>query len=138
MSHPTRILKVAAVLAVTALLARAQTTDVAALAATLVWAQPEEGHRVLGELLKRGAPALKELTALVQAPGQGEDAVARSALNGLALATGSGAAEGERALVSAALLDALQQPADPEVHAFFIAQLNSWVAMRRCRCWLPV
>jgi HEAT repeat protein len=123
--HPTRILKIFAVAAVTALTAWAQPqTPVPELAAKLVWAPPEDGRKILAELLQRGAPALRELTALVKAPGQGEDAGGRAALNGLALAAAEGAAEAQRALVAGALLEGLQQPADPEIHAFFIAQLQ--------------
>jgi len=114
----------AAVVAGLATWSRAQ-TPVPELAAKLVWAQPDEGRKTLDEFLKRAAPALKELTGLIKAPGQGEDAGARSAVHGLAFSVGAvGTAEAQRLLVSTALIEALQQPADPEVHAFFIAQLQ--------------
>jgi HEAT repeat protein len=99
-------------------------TPVADLAAKLVWAEPAAGRQALTELLRRGAPALRELTALVKAPGQGEDAGARAALHGLALTVNSGADEAARVLFSGVLIEALQPPVDPEVQAFFIAQLQ--------------
>ncbi len=123
MNGPTRrMARVAAAAAALALWAGAQ-TPVPELAAKLLWPQPEEGRKALQELLQRGAPALGELTALVKPPGQGDDAGARAALHGLALSAAGGDAA-VRALVSGALLAALQQPGDPEVHAFFIAQLQ--------------
>ncbi len=100
------------------------TTPVPELAAQLVWAQPEVGRRILAELLQRGTPALHELVALVKAPGRGEDAGARSGLNGLALSVGNDATEEQRALVSEAMIEGLRQAADPDVQAFFIAQLQ--------------
>ncbi|MBN2449061.1 MAG: DUF1080 domain-containing protein [Lentisphaeria bacterium] len=103
-----------------------QPQAVAEIAAKLLWAQPEEGHRALEQLVRRGAPAIRELCALVKAPGTGDDAGARSALQGLALTLRDDTAPAERALVSGVFVEALRGAGDPEVRAFFVAQLQ-WI-----------
>ena len=123
-SSPGQAQTVAAVAAAVVTPSVAAEPSVAALASELVWAKPADGKRILEALLARGALALREVTAGVRAPGQGEDAGVRSALHGLALAVGDGTREAERAMLAGVLLEALEGPADPEVLSFFVAQLQ--------------
>ena len=71
-----------------------------------------------------GPAAVADVCALVLPPGAGDDSAARFALNGLAVRAGRPGAEKERRLVSRVLLDAVRGPADREVRAFLISQLE--------------
>jgi HEAT repeat protein len=122
---PTRqILGIATVAAMIGAGVSAQPVDRAAQAATLVWPDAATGRRLVAEMLAEGAPAIRAVIAALKAPGQGEEAGARATLNAMAFAVNSGADESRRALVSAALIEGLQQPADPEIGAFLIAQIQ--------------
>ena len=124
MAHMKRILGVAALAIMTGWSASAQPVDRAAQAAKLVFADAVEGQRIVAEMLAEGAPAIKAVIASLKAPGQGEDAGPRATLHAMTFAVNSGADEARRTLVSTALLEGLQQPLDPEIQAFLVAQIQ--------------
>ena len=76
------------------------------------------------ELVKLGPAGLADTFARVLAPGAGNDAKARFAVNGLAVYVTRAGAEPERQLFVKALLAALGTSIDKQVASFFISQVQ--------------
>lgn len=83
-----------------------------------------EGRQVVGEIVKLGPGAVKELAGMLVAPGEGDDVKARTALNGLAMHVTRPGAEAERAMVAGALIEAMQAQGDVEVKRFLVSLLQ--------------
>ena len=77
------------------------------------------------EILKLGPAAIREVCGHVLAPGAGDDAKARFAVNGLAVYVTRPGAENERALFAQALLASLARSRDKNVAAFFLSQVQA-------------
>lgn len=77
------------------------------------------------EILKLGPAAIQEVCGRVLAPGAGDDAKARFAVNGLAVYVTRPGAEIERALFARALLASLAGSRDKNVTAFFLSQVQA-------------
>ncbi len=77
------------------------------------------------EILRLGPAAVREVCGRVLAPGAGDDAKARFAVNGLADYLTRSGAESERALFARALLAALAGSRDKNVAAFLLSDLAS-------------
>jgi HEAT repeat protein len=77
------------------------------------------------EILKLGPAAVQEICGRVLAPGAGDDARARFAVNGLAFYVMRAGAESERALFARALLASLTGSRDKNVAAFFLSQVQA-------------
>ena len=122
-----RIRHIAAVTAAAmqiSLLCAAQTA-IPELLSQLEWAKPDVGRKVIAEFLKRGEAAVAELTKLLDPPGKdSDDAKVRFALHGMAVATMTGKAEAQRAVLAKGLITALNTRTEPEVRAFLIRQLQ--------------
>ncbi|MCU0243991.1 MAG: hypothetical protein MUE80_04460, partial [Acidobacteria bacterium] len=76
------------------------------------------------ELVALGPGGLARTLALVLPPGEGNDAKARFAVNGLAVHVTRAGAESERRMFAGALLSALATSGDKTVAAFFMTQLQ--------------
>ncbi len=76
------------------------------------------------EILKLGPAAVREICGRVLAPGAGDDAKVRFAVNGLAFYVTRPGAENERALFVRSLLASLAGSRDKNVAAFLLAQVQ--------------
>ncbi|HVP90199.1 MAG TPA: family 16 glycoside hydrolase, partial [Terriglobales bacterium] len=97
---------------------------VAALVARFPAADAADRDGLADAVLGLGPAAVADVCALVLPPGAGDDSAPRFAVNGLAVRAGRPGAEKDRRLVSRALVDAVRGPADKEVKAFLISQLE--------------
>ncbi len=77
------------------------------------------------EILKLGPAAIQEVCGRVLAPGAGDDAKARFAVNGLAFYVTRPGAEGERTLFIRSLLASLAGSRDKNIAAFFLSQVQA-------------
>ncbi|OGD23916.1 MAG: hypothetical protein A2Y70_03955 [Candidatus Aminicenantes bacterium RBG_13_64_14] len=77
------------------------------------------------EILKLGPAAIREICGRVLAPGEGDDAKARFAVNGLAVYVTRPGAESERAVFARALLASLAGSRDKNVAAFLLSQIQA-------------
>jgi len=102
--------------------------DAPSPAAALVDKMPadtaEDGQKIAADLVKLGPAGVKEVAQMLLAPGTGNDAKPRFALNGLAYYVTRPGAETERAMMAAALLEALDAATDPLVKSFLISLLQ--------------
>jgi HEAT repeat protein len=85
---------------------------------------PAKRDAFCAEVLKLGPGGVAEVCARVLPPGKGDDARARFAVNGLAVYATRPGAEGERIVVSRALLESLGRTRDANVAAFLLSQLQ--------------
>jgi HEAT repeat protein len=85
---------------------------------------PSARDGLCAEILKLGQAAAQEVCGRVLAPGAGDDAKARFAVNGLAVYVTRPGAESERALLVRALLAALARNPDKQVAAFLLSQIQ--------------
>ena len=85
---------------------------------------PATKDALCAEILKLGPDAVAEVCARVVAPGKGDDARARFAVNGLTVHVTRPGAETERSIFTSALLGALAKTEDEHVAAFFISQVR--------------
>ncbi len=97
---------------------------VAALVARFPAANAADRDALADAILVLGPAAVADVCARVLPPGAGDDSASRFTLNGLAVRAGRPGAEKDRRLVSRALIDGIRGPADKEVKAFFISQLE--------------
>ncbi len=75
-------------------------------------------------IIKAGPAAIEKICRLVMPAGKGDDAPARFAIDGLSAYVMRPGAGKERGLFVGALLRALDAPADPEVRAFLVSQVQ--------------
>jgi HEAT repeat protein len=87
-------------------------------------ASAADRDRLAAEILELGPAAVAEVCGRVLPPGEGDDSVARYALNGLAIYAARPGGENDRRLVSRAILDATARVANKEVKAFLISQVQ--------------
>jgi HEAT repeat protein len=85
---------------------------------------PAEKDALCAEILKLGPAAIAEACARVRPPGEGDDARARFAVNGLAVHVMRPEAEPERRVFVDVLLEALARARDKDVAAFFLSQVQ--------------
>jgi stage V sporulation protein SpoVS len=84
----------------------------------------EHTAKLMAEILETGAPGIAQFCDRVVAPGTGNDAQARMALESLAQYAGAPNRENNRKVVESALLTAIEKATDKEVKAFFIRRLQ--------------
>jgi HEAT repeat protein len=96
----------------------------APLLARLPSADAADRDAVCAKILRLGPAALEGVCARVLPPGAGDDSAARYALDGLAVYVTRAGGEAERALFARAVAAALVRPADKEVKAFLISELQ--------------
>ena len=99
-------------------------SPVAALVDKMPADTAEDGWKIAADLVKLGPAGVKELAQMLLAPGTGNDAKPRFALNGLAYYVTRPGAESERAMMAAALLEALDAAKEPLVKSFLISLLQ--------------
>jgi len=85
---------------------------------------PSEKDALAEELIGLGPEAVLDICGRVLAPGQGDDARARFALNALAVHVTRPGAEARRRLFAGALLKGLEADRHAEVKAFLISQIQ--------------
>jgi len=86
---------------------------------------PSARDGLCAEILKLGPAAVQEVCGRVLAPGAGDDAKVRFAVNGLAVYVTRPGAESERALFARALLASLAGSKDKNVSAFLLSQVQA-------------
>jgi HEAT repeat protein len=86
---------------------------------------PSAKDGLCAEVLRLGPTAVQEVCGRVLAPGAGDDAKARFAVNGLAVYVTRPGAEGERALFVRALLASLAGSRDKNVASFLLSQIQA-------------
>ena len=90
----------------------------------LTWADPVAGHKAIDALLAQGPSAVLAVAKMLKAPGKGDDANPRFALQGMITTVTTGKDETRRVMVATALGQALAQQPDPSIKAFLIARLQ--------------
>jgi len=83
-----------------------------------------ERDTLCAEILRLGPAAVEDICRRVLPPGGGDDSAVRFAVNGLAVYAGRSGAESDRRLCVRGLLKSLDRPADEEVKAFLISQVE--------------
>ena len=124
----TRHIWLATILALTlAATSSSWAAEAASPAAAIVEKMPldtvADGTAAAAEIIKLGAPAVREIVKMLVPPGAGADAKARFALNGVALDVARPGAEAERAMVAGVLVEGLESAAPP-VKAFLASMLQ--------------
>lgn len=97
---------------------------VAELLAKLPASGMADGQQLAAEIVKQGPDGIRPVIASLVPAGQGDDAKARFALNGLAFYVGRPGAETERALFSGLLIEAMEAAQDVEVKTFLVSLLQ--------------
>jgi HEAT repeat protein len=95
-----------------------------ALLARFPAANAADKDAACAEIVKAGPAAIEKICRLVMPAGKGDDASARFAIDGLSAYVMRPGAGKERGMFVAALLRALDAPADPEVKSFLISQVQ--------------
>ncbi|HXK92201.1 MAG TPA: HEAT repeat domain-containing protein, partial [bacterium] len=104
--------------------AAAQDANIAEILKRLPAQNPAEIKEISTQILHLGPAAIQEICGQLLPPGGGNDTPARFAISGLVQCVAQGAAEEARAMVSSALIAALETATNPEVKAFLISQLQ--------------
>ena len=97
---------------------------VTALLAKFPAPDPAAKDALSADLVRLGPAGVADLCRRLLPPGAADNAAVEYALNGMAVHVGRPGAETERRMFVTALLDALRRPADPEVKAFLISQVQ--------------
>ncbi len=80
--------------------------------------------RVMNEIVELGPEGFQKISALLVAPGTGDDTAVRFALNSLSRYVSQFGKEAEKDFVETQLLTALGKPSDKMVMTFLLTQLN--------------
>lgn len=96
----------------------------AAIVANLPADTVDAGRQAAADLVKLGPDAVRDVVRMVVPQGTGDDAKARTALNGLAYHVTRPGAETERAMVAGVLVESLPAAATAEVKAFLVSLLQ--------------
>ncbi len=99
-------------------------TGIADLVAKMPPDNTAQERQVMSELVKLGTAAIKEVSAMLVAPGKGDDSKARYALHGLAVYVCRPEAAADRKMYEQAMIEALKTTDEKEIKAFIISQLQ--------------
>jgi HEAT repeat protein len=119
------ILTLCLVLSITSVaLGQPEATGAKALVAKLPADDVAAARRIMSEIVTMGPNAIREIASALVPTGQGNDASARFALNGLAHHVSRPGFEDERAMYARALIESLSDDRPAEVKAFLISMLQ--------------